>query len=142
LQIRSSTALKGYNCNLLWPVHGMLRQAPRPAFHRARLICPLGQLLQNRVKPLAQKIILFFQNFESVVSSARPASLAEGHIEVVTNVRRDAVDTKALADEQRGRGRRSRVVLSVKPFFPRKTHIGTLGTTLGTISRPERAETS
>jgi hypothetical protein len=88
------------------------------------------------------KIIPFSQNFESVVSFARPASLAEGRIEVVTNVRRDAVDAKALADEQRGRGRRSRVVLSVKPFFPRKTHIGTLGTTLGTISRPERAETS
>jgi hypothetical protein len=28
-----STAPKGYNCNLLRPVHGMLRQAPRPAFH-------------------------------------------------------------------------------------------------------------
>ena len=38
LQIRSSTALKGYNCNLLRPVHGMLRQAPRPAFHRERLV--------------------------------------------------------------------------------------------------------
>jgi hypothetical protein len=54
-----STALKGYNCNPLRSVHGMLRQAPQPAFHRAQL--PAGRLLQNRVKPLAQKRILVFR---------------------------------------------------------------------------------
>jgi hypothetical protein len=69
-----STALKGYNCNLLRPVHGMLRQAPQPAFHRAQL--PDGRLLQNRAKPLAQKRILVFR-MPNRSSFARPASLGE-----------------------------------------------------------------
>jgi hypothetical protein len=67
-----STALKGYNCNLLRPVHGMLRQAPRPAFYRARLIRPPG--VAESVKPLAQKKNSGFPNAESV--AARPSSLA------------------------------------------------------------------
>src|ERR1700722_16141198 len=41
-----------------------------------------------------------------------PSRLPEGRFAIVTDVRRDAVDADALADERRGGGRRSRVVLT------------------------------
>ena len=77
-----------------------------------------------RVHPRQQKY--FSSRLPQIKFRFAPCRLSEGRFAIVTDVRRDAVDADALADERRDGGRRSRVVLtprrwrsSLAGLFPR-----------------------
>ena len=75
-----------------------------------QVICPTGCRAIFLSSPGAKNFS--FRASPKSVAYPSPSCLPEGRFAIVTDVRRDAVDADALADEERDGGRRSRVVLT------------------------------
>ena len=75
------------------------------------MICPTGALA-NILSIHAIKNISVFQKTNLLYVQCCPASLAEGRIAIVTNVKRDAMDARVPLTSGIICGRRSRVVLA------------------------------
>jgi hypothetical protein len=78
-----------------------------------RLICPTGKSLSPLIFcPASFAKIFHFPRRANHLYTLAPSRPTQGRLAIVTDAGRDAVDAGALSDERRGRGRRSRVVLT------------------------------